>query len=425
MPPTLESPAAPPPALADFDSTFGADLEAPAPPPATVPDPTQEPAKPDETTQTRSTPPKDPATGKFTKTETKPEVDKTDGQPSEGSDKAPATSQSGAVSGGKSSEFEPPQVAKPNELRNYARKMGSRAEQAEQKYNQLKAELNELKANPQQSVDTKALTEELASAKKRLEYAEGELKVKNYEAHPEYKERYLTPYQNALKNAENEVKELLVTVPNPNDPENPTERPATNADFDEVYSLPLGQAAKLAKAKFGDSAPIVIQHVKAIKDASRAAIMAVQEHRAKSAEHEQQTVAQQKLIEEGRNRMFTEAIQGLSHKHPDLFDAKDGDNEWNTALEKGRNMGDLAFGDRSQLTPAQSAILDAHVYSRISSYPAVLQWARSSDAKVKALEKENAELRGSSPGKPSPSAPKPETGDEKLSMEQAFDKFVP
>ena len=411
MPPTLESPAAPPPALADFDSTFGADLEAPAPPPPAVPDPTQEPPKPEPTPEpAKTTPPKDPETGKFTTKQPEPPKSPEKPQPEP---KPPVN------------EFEPPQVAKPNELRNYARKMAGRAQQAEQSISQLRAEINQLKANPQQSVDTKALTEELASAKKRLEYAEGELKVKNYEAHPEYKERYLTPYQNALKNAENEVKELLVTVPNPNDPENPTERPATNADFDEVYSLPLGQAAKLAKAKFGDSAPIVIQHVKAIKDASRAAIMAVQEHRAKSAEHEQQTVAQQKLIEEGRNRMFTEAIQGLSHKHPDLFDAKDGDNEWNTALEKGRNMGDLAFGDRSQLTPAQSAILDAHVYSRISSYPAVLQWARSSDAKVKALEKENAELRGSSPGKPSPSAPKPETGDEKLSMEQAFDKFVP
>jgi len=411
MPPTLESPTTPSPALADFDSAFGSDLEAPAPPPPAVPDPTQEPPKPEPTPEpVKATPPKDPETGKFTTKQPEPP-------------KAPEKPQPEPKP--QVNEFEPPQVAKPNELRNYARKMAGRAQQAEQSISQLRAELNQLKSNPQQSVDTKALTEELATAKKRLEEYEGEIKATRYERSQEYKDKYLTPYQNALQSAQNEVKELLVTVPNPSDPENPQERPATSQDFDEVYSLPIGQAVKLAKAKFGDAASIVIQHVKAIKDASRAAITAVQSHQGQAEQFEQQSVAQKRMIEEGRNRMFTEALQGISQKHPDLFDVKDGDTEWNTALEKGRGMADLAFGDRSQLTPAQSTILDAHIFSRVSSYPAILNAYRKSSTEIAALKKEIAELRGSSPGKPSASAPKPETGDEKLSMEQAFDKFVP
>ena len=424
MPSTLESPErSPSPAMSDFDSTFGSDLEpAPAPTPAPTPEPTTETPKPDETQTTRQTPPKDPETGKFTK-ETKQAVPGSEGKGIAKSVEEPAKAPPDKPQG--VSEFEPPQVAKPNELRNYARKMAGRAQQAEQSISQLRAELNQLKSNPQQSVDTKALTEELASAKKRLEEYEGEIKATRYERSQEYKDKYLTPYQNALQSAQNEVKELLVTVPNPSDPENPQERPATSQDFDEVYSLPIGQAVKLAKAKFGDAASIVIQHVKAIKDASRAAITAVQSHQGQAEQYEQQSVAQKRMIEEGRNRMFTEALQGISQKHPDLFDVKDGDTEWNTALEKGRGMADLAFGDRSQLTPAQSTILDAHIFSRVSSYPAVLNAYRKSAARIAALEKEVSELRGSSPGKPSASAPKPETGDEKLSMEQAFDKFVP
>src|SRR4029077_12041482 len=204
MPPTLESPEtrSPSPALSDFDSTFGSDLDpAPASSPTPQPSPTPEPepTKTDET-PTRPTPPKDPTTGKFTSADSK--RSQTDG--GTGDNKQPSTDPKGdgnAVPLDKGTpklgEFEPPQVAKPNELRNYARKMAGRAQQAEQSISQLRAEINQLKANPQQSIDTKALTEELASAKKRLEAYEGELKVTRYERSQEYKDKYLTPYQNA------------------------------------------------------------------------------------------------------------------------------------------------------------------------------------------------------------------------------------
>src|SRR6185369_13706224 len=181
MPPTLEAPEtrSPSPALSDFDSTFGSDLDpAPAPPPTPTPEPTQPSPKTDDTQTTRQTPPKDPETGKFTKPDVSSQPD------SKGKDPATVATPKTAdtqPAGKNLGEFEPPQVAKPNELRNYARKMAGRAQQAEQSISQLRAELNELKANPQQSVDAKALTEELATAKKRLEEYEGELKVTRYE----------------------------------------------------------------------------------------------------------------------------------------------------------------------------------------------------------------------------------------------------
>ncbi len=419
MPDLLESPPTPTdaprsesPVLADFDKTFSDDL---APSPAPTPN---EP--PPETT--RTTPPKDPATGQFTKTAEKPVP-----VPAKGPETTPDGTKEVVKEASKtipqSSEFEPPQIAKPSELRSYAKKMAGRAQQAEQQISQLRSELGQLKSQPQQS--DPRIMEELASAKKRIADYEGELKVTRYERSQEYKDKFEVPYQNAVRNAYDEVKELLVSVPNPSDPDNPQERQATPQDFDEVYQLPLGAATKLAKAKFGDAASIVIQHVKAIKDASRAAIGAVQSHKGQAEQYEQQTVAQQKLIEEGRNRMFTEALQGISEKFPDLFDVKDGDSDWNSALEKGRGMADLAFGDRSRLTPAQSTILDAHIFSRVSSYPAILNAYRKSASKIEALEKEITELRGSAPGKTTPSAPKADTGFEGMSIDQAFDKAIP
>lgn len=416
--PTLEAPptatpSTPSPALEDFDRTF-ADLD-------TTPAPAPTPAQPSTPAPSeRSTPPKDPETGKFTKPSDKPEPapapapkPQTEAPKPEPPTEAPKGLQ----------EFDPPQVAKPSELRTWAKRMGSRAEQAERQLSQLNAKIRQLETQ-HPNVDVGALTKELADAKKRLDDYEGELKVTRYERSGEYKDKYEKPYQNAVKSAYNEVGELLVTVPNPNDPDNPQERQATAQDFDEVYALPLGQAAKLARQKFGDSAPIVIGHIKAIKGAAKAALDAIGEHKGKAAEFEQQETAQKRLIEEGRSRMFGEAVNAIVNKYPALFGERDGDSAWNENLNKGRSMADLAYSDRKTLTPAQSAILDAQIHARISAFPALRVENESLKSQLAAKDKEISELRGSGPGKPSSSAPKTESAGE-MTMEAAFDKMVP
>lgn len=419
MPDVLEPPAtpAPPPAtpsptpdaprgtgaaLEDFDRTF-ADLDETAP----APEPTPEPAA------TPSPKPKDPETGRFTKQEPKPEPAKVPDKPAAAPDKPAAAP-----------EFEPPQVAKPSELRNWAKRMGSRAEQAEQNLVQLKREVNELRSKPGQSADTKALTDELAATKKRLDEHERELKVTRYERSGEYKDKYEKPYQNAVNTAYAEVQELLVSVPNPEDPDNPRERAATAADFDEVYNLPLGPATKLAKAKFGDAAGIVLQHRQAIKGAAKAAVTAIEEHKGKAVEFEQAQTAQQKMFEEGRSRMFNEAKQAIAQKYAALFGERDGDTAWNEALAKGRNMADLAFSDRKDLTPEQSAILDAQVHARISAFPGLRAENDKLKADLAARDKEIADLRGSGPGKPGAGTDKPATTDN-LTLDEAFDRAIP
>ncbi len=401
-PPQTERPSA---ALADFDSTF-ADLEPSTPTPEPTPTPAPAPApEPTPTPDPKPSPAKDPETGKFTKAPETP---------------APKPEKP-AIS---THEFSPPQVAKPSELRGWAQKMGSRAEKAEQQLVQLNRQIQELRSQPQQNTDVQATVAELAATKKRLEEYESELKVTRYERSGEYKDKYEKPYQNAVRNAYNEVGELLVTVPNPADPENPTERQATAQDFDEVYSLPLGPATKLAKQKFGDAASIVIQHVKAIKDARRSAVTAVEEHKGQAQAFEQQQTAQAKMMEEGRSRMFNEALGAISQKYPTLFDQRDGDTAWNEALTKGRSMADLAYGDRSQLTPQQNVILDAQIFARVSAFPALKQHADKLETKLAAMEKELGEIRGSAPGKTAPGAAKPEKATD-LSMEAAFDRDVP
>lgn len=398
--PEPQAPSTPSPAMEDFDRTFSDLDESPAAP---EPAPTPEP----------KTTPKDPESGKFVKqTETpSPAVPKPE-------TKAPP------VEKPQTPEYEPPQVVKPSELRTWAKRMGTRAQQAEQQLSQVKARIRELESKPQESVDVKAITEELAHTKKRLEEYEGELKVTRYERSGEYKEKYEKPYQSAVQSAYAEIGELLVSVPNPEDPENPRERQATAQDFDEVYSLPLGPATKLAKQKFGDAASIVIGHVKAIKDARKAAVTAIEEHKGKAAEFEQQQTAQQRMEQEGRSRMFSEAVNAITQKYPTLFGERDGDTSWNQMLAKGRAMADLAFSDRKGLTPVQAAILDAQVHARISAFPGLRQENEQLKAEKAKLTKEIEEIRGSGPGKTSPAPVKTESTDN-LTLDQAFDKMVP
>lgn len=415
-PTTLEPPTAPTPTptpsptMDAFDQTF-ADLDtpsAPTPPPTPEPEPAPTPT-PDR--------PKDPATGKFIPKTEKPVEQKPEPKAPEKPVEPPKPAAG--------SDFEPPQVAKPSELRNWAKRMGTRAEQAEQNISKLNAKIRELESRQAPQVDTRALTDELVATKKRLQEYEGELKVTRYERSGEYKEKYEKPYQDAVRNAYADITELLVSVPDPNDPENTKERQATPQDFDEVYSLPLGPATKLAKQKFGDAYTEVLKHRSAIKSAAKAAMDAVAEHKGKAAEFEQQQTAQQKLEQEGRSQMFSQAVQAIAEKYPNLFGEREGDTTWNENLHKGRHMADLAFGDRQGLTPQQSAILDAQVHARVSAFPGLRAENDSLRQQLEAKDKEIAELRGSSPGKPG-AAPVDTKGDDShMTLDQAFDKAIP
>ncbi len=423
MPPesaTLEPPVAAPtptptpsPTMDAFDATFN-DLEPAAPPTPTPNEPT-----------TRQAPPQDPETGKFTrKSDDKTGVSETPGAGAAASPKVaekPAVVEPSARTG----EFTPPQVAKPSELKSWANRMGERAQKAEKQLVEINRQIKELRANPQQSGDVQALTQELATTKQRLAEHEGELKVTRYERSSEYKDTYEKPYQKAVQNAYGDISELLVAEPNPNDPENPRERQATPADFDEVYQLPLGPATKLAKQKFGDAYTEVLKHRSAVKNAAKTALEAIESHKGKAAEFEQQQTAQQKMEQEGRTRMYGEARQAIAEKYPELFGERDGDTAWNENLNKGRSMADLAFGDRKSLTPQQSVILDAQIHARVSAFPGLRAERDSLKTKVTELEKEVADLRGSAPGKGSPGAVKAGDADMGRSLDQAFDKMVP
>lgn len=416
-PPATPSPAAPPapaapaahkppgPSLSGFDDHFN-DLESP-----TTPEPKSEPASPATPDPKVADPkpddrPKDPQTGKFI-----PKIDP----------KAEPKAEPKAPEKPADDEYTPPTVATGTQLRRFAVDAGAKLRKAANELNQLRSEVAKLKTSPRE--DASALTQELASAKKRIEQYENDARLTRYERSEEYRSKYEQPYQNAVRQAYGDVKELLVSEANPADPDNPREREATPADFDEIYNLPLGPATKLAKAKFGDAAGIVLQHRSAIKNAAKAALDAVEANKGNAATYEQQQTAQQRLAQEARSQMFATAIEDLQTKYPDRFGERDGDTEWNEARAKGLSMADMAFSDRQGLNPQQSAILDAQIRMRAAHYSAERAMRVKLEAENKQLKADLEKVRGSSPGAILPNGKAPEA--KARNWQEEFDQKVP
>jgi hypothetical protein len=379
-PPAPSAPAAPPPASAaspdlskQFDASFpddGLDTAPEPPPPAPEPPKAKKEAK-----------------GKAD--EPVPDKGKAGDEPAKG-----AASPEGG-------EFAAPNVAKPSELRNWANRMGARAQKAESEIASLKSKLTQLESQPpKQSEDNANLAQQLAAANKKLEQYENDIRLTNYERSAEYRDKYEKPYKDAIVSAYDDVKELIVYEPNPDGEGEPVERAATQADFNEIYALPLGQATRLAKTKFGDAAPIVLQHRANIRRLAQTAYAAVEEYKSKAGEVETKTRAERAQREEAMSSMFNAATEGHAKRTPDLYMERDGDNEGNELLAKGKQFASAVFGGNEGLTPQQVAFRDAMAYNRLSAYPRLVRDVRRLKLE---LEKANAAidgLKGGGPGKP-------------------------
>jgi hypothetical protein len=399
MPATLEPPvdrtSTPP---ADFDAAFpddGLDNPTPAPAPEAKPDAKVEP---EPTTETPT-----PEAKAEPKPDTKPEI--------KADVKEPET------------EFEPPKVGKPSDLRSFATRMGQRAKKAETEIATLRKEVEQLKAAPRKTEDNSAVVQELAAAKKRLEQYESDLQLTKYERSEDYKSKYQQPYQTAVQRAYKEVKELLAYDPNPDDPENPKERMATAADFDEIYQLPTGQAIKLAKQRFGDAAMTIIGHRSKIRELAEAAYTAVEEHKGKATEIETRTKAEQEQRERAMSTLFEKAAEFHTKKNPELFLPRDGDNEGNELLAKGKAFASAVFGGNEGLNPVQIAQRDAVAFNRLTGYPRLQRDFKKAKADLAEALKTIDTIRGSGPGKPTPAAAGKTEPSYKPASE-AFDEMV-
>jgi hypothetical protein len=296
--------------------------------------------------------------------------------------------------------------------------MGSRAQKAESDLARMQARITQLENQPPKQVeDTAALAKELATVKAQLEESQKDVRLTKYERSLEYAQNYKKPYEEAVARAYREVRELQIV-----DEESGTERDATQADFDEIYQSNLGQATRLAKAKFGDASSIVLQHRQAIRQLAEKAYAAIEEYKTKGGEHETQTKAQQAQQQAAMARMFTAATEGHAKRAPEIFNERDGDTEGNELLGKGKEFANAVFSGNEGLTPQQIAFRDAMAFNRLTAYPRLLRDVKKLKSELAEAQKTIEGLRGSGPGRPEPGTGRQDEAGYKP-FDQAFDEI--
>jgi hypothetical protein len=291
-------------------------------------------------------------------------------------------------------------------------------------YHKLKAEQKEwlkkqedyekkLKA-PAEWPEKKTYEEKLAEREKKIEEYnkrvadyEQELQFTNFTKSQAYKDQYEKPLTQAYKAGQAETATLEI-VERKDDAENIIQprRDATTADFDKVMSVSNNRdAVKLAVQLFGEAAPVVLAHRKAVFEKNALAEEAIKEYQSKGAEREKVLREQSEKASKEYSGMVENFQKAAAEKYPNLFKPDESDPEGNALLDQGnhllqrvlKNGAPLKDGEK-QMTGEEYAIAVAAVRNKAGGFDRVNRRRHIAEKRVKELEKELEQYKSSRPG---------------------------
>jgi hypothetical protein len=291
-------------------------------------------------------------------------------------------------------------------------------------YHKLKAEQKEwlkkqedyekkLKA-PAEWPEKKTYEEKLAEREKKIEEYnkrvadyEQELQFTNFTKSQAYKDQYEKPLTQAYKAGQAETATLEI-VERKDDAENIVQprRDATTADFDKVMSISNNRdAVKLAVQLFGEAAPVVLAHRKAVFEKNALAEEAIKEYQSKGVEREKVLREQSEKASKEYSGMVENFQKAAAEKYPALFKPDESDPEGNALLDQGnhllqrvlKNGAPLKDGEK-QMTGEEYAIAVAAVRNKAGGFDRVNRRRHIAEKRVKELEKELEQYKSSRPG---------------------------
>lgn len=256
----------------------------------------------------------------------------------------------------------------------------------------LKKQVEDLsKRTSKDDPETKAIIEDSAMAKTRLQELETEIKNLKYERSSEYKDKFEKPLEKAFRSAISEVEQMTVTT-------DEGERAATSQDLTALVRMPTQQAATMAKSMFGDAAAEVLSYRRKILDLDQQRKEAVEEYRTKGAQSEQEQTAHQATETQRLRGVWEQESNGVLEKYPQYFGPEEGDDEGNATLEKGFKLADLAFLGAEGLPPEKLLQIRADIRARAAGFGRMVQRNKRLESKVEALTKELEQYKSSEPG---------------------------
>lgn len=280
-------------------------------------------------------------------------------------------------------------VLPPAESPKQLREAKARAEQDAQTAQIRVKELERLYADATaKGKDTDALSQRLAAAEKESARLDSELRMARYEKSDAVKaaEKGL---DQAARSARRIIESLEVTR------SDGTIVPAKWGDFMTLVStLDPGPALKAIREQYGDNATLAIQQYFEITKHSDSVDTAQAEDRAGFEERVTRETATKKMQEDGFAKMVKTISDDMISKNPEFAPSPD-DPEADAIFKKSSGLADLAFSRQvHSLTPKEQAIMLANVKHRAASAPRLQFKLNRANAKIAALEAENAELRG-------------------------------
>lgn len=252
--------------------------------------------------------------------------------------------------------------------------------------------------------EKKTLTERLTQAETRLKEYEEELRFTNYQKHPEFKDKYQKPYEEAWKKWMGELGELVVPTADG------TERPIAPQDLLELVNMPLQKAREQANQVFGDFANDVMSARKEIRSLFDAQNKALEDARKSGSEREQKRAQDWQTQQEGMRKSITELWTktneevAKNEQYGQYFRPVEGDTEGNERLKKGYELADRAFAVNpfdGRLTPDQRAEivkLHAAVRNRCASFGRLTFQNQKLQDELKSMKDELNKFKSAQPG---------------------------
>lgn len=271
------------------------------------------------------------------------------------------------------------------------------------KFSEAQAEIANLKTSGLAETEKKSYLERIEKAEQRIKLHEDDLRLTNYQKTQEFQDKYQKPYDAAWKRTMGELQGLSVPI------EGGEVRPFTPQDMLQLVNADAIPARKLATELYGEFANDVMMHRNEIRRMADEQNAAIQEAKTTGEQREKErtetTIKSQREASDHIRATFKKEYDAAQAdpEHGKFFSPKEGDDEWNQALEFGRKLSASVFQKDPQapgLTPAERAqIVKEHaaVFNRSSAFGPLKRAYMKLEKELATARKELEGFKGSRP----------------------------
>ena len=236
------------------------------------------------------------------------------------------------------------------------------------------AEIAKLRTNGLAEQEKQQYLTRLEQAEKKAKEFEDEMRLTNYAKSSEFQEKYQKPYDAAWKRTMHELNGLTTQTADGD------AVAFTAQDMLQLVNMDAIPARKMAQELYGEFANDVMLHRNEIRRMADEQAAAIEEAKTTGAQREKERMETHgktvKEIQDNIQKTFKEAFQAAQKDEANgrFFVEREGDEEWNTALEKGRQLSKSVFAENPEdpkLTPQQRAEIvrrHAAVFNRSAAF---------------------------------------------------------